>query len=193
MVLTGVMNNLYNLYDLYIVTGNPNKHKEAESILKCKIQRVDIDIKEIQDIAVEAVVKEKVLEAYRQVKRPVFVEDVGFYVEAWNGFPGALVKWLVQSCKSKGICKMMDSKNRKATLKCRIGFYDGKKLKIFSGDIQGRITKYPRGKSDMGLDPIFQPEGHTKTFAEMGLLEKNKISHRYLAYMKMKKYLKIKS
>lgn len=58
----------------------------------------------------------------------------------------------------------------------------------FEGIIKGKIVK-PRGESNFGWDPIFVPEGFGKTFAEMGVEEKNKISHRKIVLEKLKKYI----
>ena len=60
---------------------------------------------------------------------------------------------------------------------------------IFNGTIKGRITSEIRGLDGFGYDPIFIPDGYVKTFAEMEIDEKNKISHRGIAIKKLKKYL----
>ena len=60
--------------------------------------------------------------------------------------------------------------------------------KYFEGIVKGKIVE-PRGESDFGWDPIFVPEGFGKTFAEMGVEEKNKISHRKIALEKLRKFV----
>lgn len=62
-----------------------------------------------------------------------------------------------------------------------------KEPKIFVGQVSGRIVK-PRGDNGFGWDPVFEPEGGMKTYAEMGK-DKNKISHRKKAIMELKEYL----
>ncbi|MDP2908892.1 MAG: non-canonical purine NTP pyrophosphatase, partial [Nanoarchaeota archaeon] len=80
-----------------------------------------------------------------------------------------------------------DDKN--VVAKCAVGFTkDGKDLKIFIGEAEGLIVS-PRGESGFGWDPIFQPKGYNKTFAEMRSEEKNIISHRCKALKKFKDYL----
>jgi XTP/dITP diphosphohydrolase len=75
-----------------------------------------------------------------------------------------------------------DEKNRKATAKVAAGFWDGEKLVQGLGEIKGIITTELRGETSFGWDSIFIPEGHNKTFAEMTMEEKNKISMRRLAF-----------
>jgi inosine triphosphate pyrophosphatase len=60
---------------------------------------------------------------------------------------------------------------------------------FFEGELRGNIVK-PRGKSGFGWDPVFQPKGSKKTFAELSQEEKNKISHRSIAVSKLVEYLK---
>ena len=60
---------------------------------------------------------------------------------------------------------------------------------IFSGKIKGVVSLKPRGKNGFGYDPIFIPENYNKTFAEMTITEKNKISHRKIAINKLKSFI----
>ena len=64
-----------------------------------------------------------------------------------------------------------------------------KLLFFFNGKIKGAISKKIRGLNGFGYDPIFVPNGFSKTFAEMTLIEKNKISHRAIALQKLKNFL----
>lgn len=89
----------------------------------------------------------------------------------------------------KPICKIIaeyaGSANRKAQFRTAICLIlDGKKH-LFEGIVKGEIIKEKRGSSGFGYDPIFVPEGYTKTFAELGNETKNKISHRALAVEKL--------
>ncbi|NCU53498.1 MAG: non-canonical purine NTP pyrophosphatase, partial [Candidatus Fonsibacter lacus] len=62
--------------------------------------------------------------------------------------------------------------------------------KTFSGTVNGRISKEPKGNNGFGYDPIFVPNGYKKTFGEMTAILKDKISHRYKAFNKIKRYFK---
>ena len=78
----------------------------------------------------------------------------------------------------------------KATAKTAIGFFDGTQAHVFVGSVSGIITKTVRGAGGFGWDPIFVPNGHNKSFAEMTSTEKNAISMRKLALEQMKAELK---
>lgn len=173
---------------LKFVTSNENKLKEASSILEFEIENEPIDLTEIQDIGVEKIVENKIKEAYTKIKKPVIVEDTGLYLNSINGFPGALVKWVLKTIGDKGIYDLVKDKEKSAYAKTSIGYYDGNELKIFSGTIKGQITE-PKGSTNFGWDTIFKPEGWKKSFSEMPKEEKNKISMRKKAFEKLKNYL----
>jgi len=174
---------------LYFITSSENKVKEAESILGFEIDKISLDINEIQALEVEKVVEDKAKMAFEQVKKPIMVEDTGFYIEAWQGFPGALVKWILKTLDNEGLCLAFQEKNRAVTAKTSICIYNGEKARVFTGEIKGQIPERPKGEGGFGWDSIFQPEGHNKTFAEMSQKEKDSISMRKIALNKMKQFL----
>jgi len=173
---------------MIFVTGNKNKLKEFESILGVKLENSEIDLDEIQSIKVEEVAKHKAKQAFQILKQPVIVEDTGLYFEEFNGFPGALIKFLIKNIPLEKICSFL-KENRKARAVTCIGYCDDNGVKLFIGEIKGIIADFPRGNSDFGWDPIFIPEGNDKTFAEMGEEEKNKVSMRKQALDKLKLFL----
>lgn len=176
--------------DITFITGNKNKLREATQILDVDIVSQELDLREIQDVDLEKVVEEKLMHGYEMLKKPVMVEDTGLFFNALNGFPGALIKLLIERIGREGIVKMLKGfEDKTATAKCAVGFTkDGKDLKIFIGKIEGEIVN-PKGVSGFGWDPIFQPKGYDKTFAEMNSEEKNAISHRFKALEKFKDFL----
>ncbi len=175
--------------ELIFITGNKNKLEEARSILGKNIESKDIDLPEIQSLSAEEVAKDKARRAYEIIKKPVLVEDSGFYISAWNNFPGALIKWAL---KTIGIEKISDyiagSADKLAVAEACLCLYDGNDYKIFSGKQNGIIT-IPKGSNGFGFDPIFMPEGFDKTLGEMSFEEKNRISMRKQAFTKLKEYL----
>lgn len=182
--------------NITFITNSPGKVAEAQSILgsdfKVALKKIDLD--EIQTVDGKQVIEKKAKEAYKILKRPVMVEDTSLYFKAWNGLPGALQRWWLDTVGCEGFCKMMKPyKNRAAWAESAIALYDGRKMEIFVGRIDGTITQKPKGTQGFGWDPIFVPKGYKKTFAEMGLEEKNKISMRKVALEKLRKYLKSKS
>lgn len=170
------------------VTGNPNKVKEAQMILGITLDQVDISIEEIQTCDVETAVNHKVREAYSRLGKPVMVEDSGLVFEAWNGLPGALVKWFEKTVGLAGMARMLDPfPVRRAVAQCFVGLGDGSKFIIGKGEVSGEIAESPRGKNGFGWDTLFIPEGHDRTFAEMTADEKNEISHRKRAFEEVKR------
>ena len=175
--------------ELYFVTSNENKLKEARQILGIKIKQLRLDIKEIQSMNVSEVIENKAIKAYESVQKPVIVEDTGLYIKALNGFPGALIKWVLATVGNKGICHMVNGKNREAYAETAVCLFNGQKAILFTGRINGTITSTPIGKTGFGWDQVFRPKGHSLTFAQMGPEEKNKVSMRMIALKKLERYL----
>lgn len=173
---------------LYFITGNEHKLKEARSILG-KIESLKIDLPEIQSLDSREVITSKLMEARKYHPGRLFCEDVSLSLECLNGLPGPLIKWFLKALGREGIVRLTQQYgNPKAEVKALIGYSDGREIKFFEGAIQGRIVPV-RAESPFGFDPIFQPDNHQKTFAEMSEEEKNSISHRRLALEKMKIFL----
>ena len=171
------------------LTGNKNKLAEAREILPFEFDNEDIDLDEIQSIKGREVIEHKLEEAYSKLKRPVFVDDSALHIDAMNGFPGALNKFLDKAAGLDGICKLVTAlgKDRSAQAVTHIGYFDGKTKKFFEGKINGEISKIPRAGSGFGFDFIFIPKGSKKTYSEIPIQEKNKISMRVKALNKFAK------
>ncbi len=177
---------------LYFATSNKNKLEEVKSILNnIEIEQIDIDLDEIQSIDVEEVSKHKIIQGYKETNLPVLVEDTGLYINYFNGFPGALIKWMLKSIDNKGIIEILKNKKDLSAKAVTVaGFYNGKDLIIEKGEINGRISLKCLGDNGFGWDKIFIPEGYNKTFAEMTEKEKNLISMRKIAFEKIKNKIK---
>ncbi len=170
------------------VTRSLDKLAEVERILGMKLERYDLELPEIQSIDVEEVIAYKAEYAYNALgKVPVMVEDTGLYIEAWNGLPGALVRWFLKSVGNAGICSMLHDQNRRAWAKTVVATYDGQ-LRVFLGETRGQIAAAPAGEGGFGWNPIFIPEGASRTFAEMSPSEKDSYSMRRLAFEAMRAY-----
>jgi XTP/dITP diphosphohydrolase len=141
--------------------------------------------------------QQKVEGLSKVIKIQCFADDSGLEVQALNGEPGVFSARYAGSQKNdldnielllknlKGIS------NRKAQFRTVIAYLDlFGNLSFFEGIIRGDLLEVKRGLSGFGYDPIFVPEGHTKTFAEMTAREKNNISHRAIAVNKMAAFLK---
>ena len=185
------MNSHAVLNNIKFVTGNINKVREAGEILGVSLQQVDIpDLYELQTHDPEAIVRHKLVQAHEIVKEPVLVEDSGLIFSAWNGLPGALVKWFESTVGCEGMLKMLEPfDNREAFAVCYVGFQDGETIKIAKGEVRGRVADRLRGNNGFGWDVFFIPEGHDLTYAEMPAAEKNAISHRKRAFEALKEIM----
>lgn len=127
---------------------------------------------------------------YNKLSTSCFADDTGLEVEVLDNRPGVLsARYAGNECNSekninKVLAEMAGEKNRKAKFRTIIAFIHEKQIYCFEGQIQGEISTEKRGEEGFGYDPIFIPQGYNKTFAQMSLFEKNKISHRSKALEK---------
>ena len=152
------------------ITGNQSKADYLAQLLGVKLEHQKIELDEIQSVSLDDIVIHKVKQAYEIIKRPVLVEDVGLSFKAFAGLPGPFIKFFVDAPNGlESLCRMLDGFNdRSAMGECVFGYYDGKRLKIFRGNLQGSIAMNPRGENGFGWDKIFEPEGYSaRTRAEL--------------------------
>lgn len=179
----------------YFVTSNFHKFNEAKLILseyKIAAAMLRIEAIEIQDDTLKKIAKYSVQDAVKNCRLPIFVEDAGLFIEAFNGFPGPYSKYVYNTIGLKGILKLMDNiMDRTAYFQSVIAFGSPDvKPVCFVGLVKGKLTLIERGVSGFGYDPIFEPENCTgKTFAEMTMIEKNSVSHRSKAITKFAEWI----
>jgi XTP/dITP diphosphohydrolase len=177
-------------YPKYFATTNINKLQEISDILGFPLEQIALDLFEPQGLDVAEVVAIKAKDAYERTGKAVLVEDTGLTFIAWNGLPGALIKWFLDTVGTEGMLRMLvGDTDRRAIARTAIGFYDGTQLHIFIGELRGQIPTAIRGNGDFGWGPLFIPDGHTHSFAEMSKEEKNAISMRKIAVEKMRSAL----
>jgi XTP/dITP diphosphohydrolase len=175
------------------VTTNEHKRREVQEILGFELERADLDLPEIQAIEPAEVAADKARAAREALGRPglpVLVEDSGLMVDAWDGFPGALTKWLMQSIGNEGLLRMLPpGEDRSARAVCVVALAqaDGNVL-TFRGEVPGTLAQRPRGSGGFGYDPVFIPEWSSMTYAEMGE-GKNEDSHRARAFRAVREWL----
>lgn len=125
-----------------------------------------------------------------------FADDTGLEIDSLAGRPGVYSARYAGEQKNaddnmnKVLSEMKGISNRKARFKTVIALVWNRKHFLFEGVVEGTITENKKGSMGFGYDPIFIPDGHSKTFAQMDLDEKNKISHRARAVNKLVNYLK---
>lgn len=125
-----------------------------------------------------------------------FADDTGLEIACLNGEPGVYSARYAGQQKSAEdnmalvLEKMKGEKNRKAQFRTAIALILNGEEHLFEGKVDGEIAEAKSGAKGFGYDPIFIPEGYTKTFAEFSMEEKNTISHRGRAVAKLVDYLK---
>lgn len=174
------------------ITRNDNKIKEINTILSgtgVTVIAATHSIDEIQTEDVQALIRDKLLKAFKLVGRPVFVEHTGLYIENLNGFPGGLTQIFWDKLQADKFSLLFGSgDNTKLIARTIIGYCDSIQVHTFTGEITGTISATPRGSREFQWDCIFIPEGESETFAEMGD-RKNEISMRKRAFDKFKEFL----
>jgi XTP/dITP diphosphohydrolase len=177
--------------EVYLITGNKNKLREAEQILNMKLKNVELDLDELQGLDSDKIAESKARQAWEKIKKPLFIWDQSLYIHCLNDFPGPLIKWFWETVSLEKICKMANLFGDYGIYtKTTLTFYDGKDMKHFYGVVKGRIPEKPLGTNGFAWDPIFIPEGFDKTFAEMTAEEKNAVSMHKIALEKLREFLK---
>lgn len=173
---------------LTFVTGNPNKLAEAQAILPWPVTSVSLELTEIQSLDTKKIINHKLQEAFRRIGSPVMVDDVSAELESLNGLPGPFIKFFEHKLGPDALFKLTRSSNERAKIICSLGYYDGQKTVIVKGILHARVVP-PRGDNGWGFDKVIVPDGQNRTMAEMSAEEKNKLSHRYLALVKLSEKL----
>ena len=191
--------------EIWIATGNQGKLREFERLLT-NFESGKFQIKSIKDLPTftprpedgktfveNARIKAKSLRAMKN-SNWIIGEDSGLEVEGLGNLPGIhSARYAGAHAKDTENClkvlKMLHLKaasTRKAVFKSTLVVYspNGEEF-IFEGDLKGEIAKSMRGTEGFGYDPIFVPDGESKTISELGLAAKNKFSHRAKAIEKM--------
>ncbi len=173
-----------------LVTGNRNKLVEAERILGCQIDCEPLDLPEIQSLDLIAVLRAKGKEAWNRLRRPVVVEETGLELAALSGFPGPLVKWMLEAVGARGISRTAHALgDARATACCALIYLDGETELVADGETRGELVREPRGEGGFGWDPIFVPEGRQETYAELGSAVKDELGHRGRAWRRLRQLL----
>jgi len=170
---------------IYFVTGNKHKFREISKILEEEAPWISLElIKDIPKVEIQADSLEEIAlfaveNICRTFQESFIVEEAGLFIDALNDFPGPYSSYVFKTIGCEGILKLMRNiDNRGAEFRSVIALYHQGIIKVFRGIVRGAISYEKKGQRGFGFDPIFIPEGNTKTFAEMTLEEKNAVSHR---------------
>jgi len=173
-----------------LVTGNRGKIAEARLALGADLEAVELDLPEIQSGDYLEVLRAKADEAWRRLGRPLVVEEAGLDLAALNGFPGPLVKWMLQAVGAEGIARTAAALGDvQAAARCFLLYTDGNREVVAEGRTEGTLVLPGRGTHGFGWDPVFQPQGSPLTYAELTGEEKDAVSHRGKAWREMARVL----
>lgn len=169
---------------LTFITGNAGKAEEAREALAplgYEVEALNLKVTEPQADSLEEVAKAKVEAARARIDGPFFVDDAGLFVDALHGFPGVYSAYALKTLGTPGILRLLEGAlTRRARFEAVVGFHHpATGPRFFKGVCEGRISETARSLGHgFGFDPIFMPEGHERTFAELPTAEKNRMSHR---------------
>ena len=190
--------------EIVFATNNRHKLTEVQHLLGDSVALRTLEeigchdeLPETQN-TLEGNARQKALFVYDRYNLVCFADDTGLEVDALNGEPGVHSARYAGSQKSSEanisllLNKLRGKPNRKAQFRCVIALAEPEGVKLFEGTLRGRIMEAKRGDGGFGYDPVFLPDQYDKTFAELTLDEKNKISHRGEAVRKLVTYLREK-
>ena len=188
---------------ILIGTHNQGKFKEIAYLISKKYKKISpltLKIKSPKETGktFSANSKLKVIFFSKFVSYPVISDDSGLCIKALRDKPGI---YSARLAKQKGgffkamkfILKILEKKrNRKATFVCNLSYIDNNdKIITVEGRVSGKISNRILGKKGFGYDPIFIPNNQNLTFGQIPKLKKIKMDHRYIAFKKLKKKLKL--
>lgn len=174
------------------MSGNKHKIEEVQRILTpvgVDVVPVSRKIEELQTQDVPALVRDKLIKAFQEIGRPLFVEHTGLYLRGLNDLPAGLTQIFWDRLEAKRFADLVAALgDNQVTAKTVLGYCDGREIHLFEGAIEGTVPRLPAGPEDFQWDCVFIPDGHAKTFAEMGT-NKDDISMRRMALDKFAAYL----
>lgn len=191
-------------HELIFATNNLHKLSEIQSIVG-----KNFTIKSLQEIGCTEDIPEtaptlegnallKAQYIYDRFGKNCFADDTGLEVEALDGRPGVFSARYAtdghdfEANIDKVLEELTGVENRKARFRTVIALILDGSVRYFEGIVNGEIISERKGVKGFGYDPVFLPDGHEQTFAEMPLDEKNKISHRARAVSKLVEFLNLK-
>ena len=187
---------------LVFATNNRHKLQEVRDIVGDRVEVLSLadigcydDIPETADtLQGNALIKARHI--YEKYGFDCFADDTGLEVEALGGAPGVYsARYAGEDCDSEAnMRKLLENltgkSNRSAQFRTVIALIINGEEMLFNGIVKGTIATVKKGDSGFGYDPVFIPEGHSDSFAQMGSEMKNSMSHRFRATQQLGDYLK---
>lgn len=189
MTLCFATHNQYKVMEVQAILGEAFILKGLDEIGCSEELREDKDTLEGNSL-------QKAEYVFRKFGVSCFADDTGLEVEALNNEPGVFSARYAGEQRSAEdnmnllLKNLATKENRNARFRTVITLITPEGIRQFDGEVQGKIIADKRGTEGFGYDPIFLPDGFSKTLAEMSLAEKSAISHRARAFKKLVAYLK---
>lgn len=188
---------------ILLATNNIGKVSELQNMLGTNykvitLKDINCDIDVVEDgLTFADNAQKKAIEIYNATKIPCVADDSGLCIDYLNGNPGVFTKRFLGENSTQVernetlLEKMKECPNdkRTAVFICSIAFFDGTTPIVVEGKIEGTISYKRNGNNGFGFDEILIPNGYDKTLAEFTIEEKNKISARGNAILKLKEKL----
>lgn len=186
---------------IVFATNNPNKIREVQQLLGSNYQFLSLEEVGCQEElpetspTLEGNALEKARHLLKHYHQDCFSEDTGLEVEALDGAPGVITARYAGPERDpdlnmqKLLRELAPFSNRKARFRTVIALLLKGKEYLFEGIVEGEISTKLQGEDGFGYDPVFMPEGQSRTFAQMSKAEKNAISHRGRAIAKLQAFL----
>ena len=166
--------------ELFFASSNTHKFDEAKRILskmEIDLTLFKTELEEIQSDSLTEIAKRKAIDAYTKVQKPVIIEDDGLFIDSLNGFPGPYSSYVYDTIGNEGLmCLLGKTESRSAKFVAVIAYCNGiDDVQLFESSIPGKISLSIED-GGWGYDPIFIPDGETKTYANVS--DKDNFSHR---------------
>lgn len=164
------------------MTSNPGKFGEVAALLRSHgvtVDRLDRSYPEVQADTLHEVVTAALDWLGHRHRGDLLVDDSALFVDALDGFPGVYSAYVYRTIGVEGVLKLLEGEeDRAARFETCLGLRRSEQNRLFHGRCPGTVVRSPQGRGGFGFDPVFKPEGHERTFAEMTEEEKNRVSHR---------------
>ena len=166
--------------ELFFASSNTHKFEEVKRILSklgLEINFSKVTLEEIQSDSLGEIAKRKAIDAFSRVQKPLIIEDDGLFIDSLNGFPGPYSSYVYDTIGNKGIMSLLEKiELRTAKFVAIIAYCNGDDdVQLFESSIPGKISLSIE-EGGWGYDPIFIPDGESKTYANVS--DKDKFSHR---------------
>lgn len=183
-----------NITEIYFVTSNQSKYREAAKVLQeygINLKQLKIELDEIQHKDILEIARKKAITAFEKTgkNKHIIVDDTGLFIKNLGGFPGVYSKHVAKTLGVNRISELVKNGKNIATFKSIVAIMGPgmAKPEVFEGNCHGNYLQKPRGKSlsYVPFDNYFVPKGETKTFAQMKLEEKNIFTGRAISFRKL--------